>query len=106
MYIFNVLKMRPTVSLCNYLGFWEGALKSCTRKRIGAKIFVSRWARVGCGRCLATLVLCFLAEESMWLNILLPELAAIRMPEERVAGYLDSRRSFFAWETLKCMTER
>ena len=39
------------------------------------------------------------------LDMLPPELAAIGMPEERAAEYLDYRQFFIAWETLERVTE-
>ena len=35
------------------------------------------------------------------LDLLPPELAAISIPEERAAEYLDYRQFFIAWETLE-----
>lgn len=39
------------------------------------------------------------------LDLLPPELAAIGVPEERAAEYLDYRQFFIAWETLERVTE-
>ena len=39
------------------------------------------------------------------LDMLPPELAAISMPEERAAEYLDYRQFFIAWETLERVAE-